>query len=177
MAATSVFHTPHLGQPPINFTGAQSTAAGRSTPGPWLGDIHRNQDLSAGYGTGEFIYLAGVAGTVRGSWVVFNPDDFGTSLLSTGQTTPGVVAVAMSPNVAGQYGWYQISGKAIGLAAGGFADNGLVYATATPGTVSSTVAAGFRVLKALGASAVGVPGAGLAEFEIDRPSITAGAAN
>ena len=75
----------------------------------------------------------------------------------------------MSANVASQYGWYQIQGKAIGKAATGYADNGLVYATATAGTIDDAVVAGDRVKDALGASAVGTPSSGLAEFEIQRP--------
>lgn len=168
-------HTPHLGFPKIADTLLASAAAGRSTPGPWLGQIIQAEDKS--YGTGEFIYLQGVASTVAGSWVVYNADDWTTQLLSTSITEPCVVAVAMSANLAGYYGWYQITGKAIAKAAAGFADNGLVYATATGGQISSTATAGYRVLKAKGASAVGTPGTGLAEFEIDRPSITAGASN
>ncbi|RWN47365.1 MAG: hypothetical protein E5Y04_28710 [Mesorhizobium sp.] len=158
-------HTPNLGFPPIAATLPASNAAGRSTPGPWLGDVIRAQDPV--YGVGEFIYLAGVAATGVGSWVVYNPDDWSTVLL--GPDMIGSVAVAMSANINGQFGWYQIKGKAIGKALAGFLDNANVYATATPGSVDDAVVAGDRVKNAKGASAVGVPSAGLAEFEIDRP--------
>lgn len=160
-------HTPHLGMPKIAGSLPASSAAGRSTPGPWLGDIIRAQDPA--YGTGEFIYLAGAANTVVGSWVVYNADDFSTTLLAPDAIGP--VAVAMSANVAGQYGWYQIQGKAVGRVAAGFADNGNVYATATPGVVDDAVVAGDRVKNAKGASAIGTPGANLAEFEIARPFV------
>jgi hypothetical protein len=61
-------------------------------------------------GAGEFIYLAGVASTLVADLVTFNP--------FTGATTRGAatansglpLAVAMSPNVASQFGWYQVSG-------------------------------------------------------------------
>ena len=119
------------------------------------------------YGSGEFIYLSGVASTVVGSWVTVHEDDFSTTLLAANDI--GRVAVAMSANVAGSYGWYQISGKAVGKAAASYADNGLVYATATAGTIDDAVVAGDRVKKAIGASAVDTPSTGLAEFEIDRP--------
>jgi len=116
------------------------------------------------YGEGEFIYLQGVGSTVVGSWVLIAEDDFSTSLLAANDI--GNVAVAMSANVASQYGWYQISGKAVGLAATGFADNANVYATATAGTVDDAVVAGDRVKRAKGASAVSD---GVADFEIQYP--------
>lgn len=119
------------------------------------------------YGSGEFIYLLGVASTAANSWVTFNADDYSTALLAANAIGP--VGVAMSANVASQYGWYQITGKAIGKAAASYADNGLVYATATAGTVDDAVVAGDRVKNALGASAVDTPSTGLAEFEIQRP--------
>jgi hypothetical protein len=121
------------------------------------------------YGAGTFIYLAGVASTAVGSWVLVNPDGFTTSLLAANDI--GSVAVAMSANVASQYGWYQIYGKAIGKALVDFADNGNVYSTATAGSVDDAVVAGDRVKNAKGASAVGTPSSGLAEFEIAFPFV------
>lgn len=119
------------------------------------------------YGQGEFIYLTGVADTAVGSWALIAEDAFSTSLLAANDI--GQVAIAMSANVANQYGWYQISGKAVGKALTGYADNGLVYATATAGSVDDAVVAGDRVKKAKGASAVDTPSTGLAEFEIQYP--------
>lgn len=119
------------------------------------------------YGVGEFIYLKGVASTAVGSWVTYNADDNSTALLAANAIGP--VAVAMSANVADQYGWYQIGGKAVGKALTGYADNALVYATATAGSVDDAVVAGDRVKLAKGASAVDTPSTGLAEFEIQRP--------
>lgn len=119
------------------------------------------------YGAGEFIYLKGVASTARGTWVTYNSDDYSTTRLAANAIGP--VAVAMGATVASTKGWYQISGKAVGLAAAAYADNGLVYATATAGTVDDAVVAGDRVKNALGASAVDTPSTGFAEFEIARP--------
>lgn len=126
------------------------------------------------YGAGEFIYLKGVADTAIGSWVTYNLDDGSTTLLAANAIGP--VGVAMSANVASQYGWYQISGKAVGKALAAYADNGLVYATATAGSVDDAVVAGDRVKLALGASAIDVPSAGFAEFEITRPFMDDGTA-
>ncbi len=158
--------TPNLGMQRIEETrAAQSTMGpGGRRPGPDLGKIV--QAVDPVYGNGEFIYLLGVATTAVGSWVLYNPDDFSTSLLAANDI--GFVAVAMSANVAGQYGWYQIQGKAIGLSATAV-DNANVYSSATPGTVDDAVVAGDRIKNAKYASASGVPSAGLAEFEIARP--------
>ena len=126
----------------------------------------------ATYGEGEFIYLLGVASTAVGSWVLFNEDDHSTSLLAANDIGP--VAIAMSANVASQYGWYQIYGKAVGKALAAFADNGNVYATATAGSIDDAVVAGDLVKNAKGASAVDTPSTGLAEFEIQYPSMDDG---
>jgi hypothetical protein len=75
----------------------------------------------------------------------------------------------MSACVADEYGWYQIYGKAVGKALASYADNGLVYATATAGSIDDAVVAGDRVKNAKGASAVDTPSTGLAEFEIQYP--------
>ena len=137
-----------------------------------LGTIIRAKDPS--YGAGEFIYLKGVAATAIGSWVTYNLDDGSTTLLAPNAIGP--VAVGMSANVANQYGWYQIQGKAIGLCLAGFLDNANVYATGTPGSVDDTVVAGDRMKGAVGASAIGVPSGSFAEFEIARPFMDDGVA-
>lgn len=123
------------------------------------------------YGDGEFIYLKGVASTAAGSWVTFNADDHSTTLLAANAI--GAVGIAMAANVANQYGWYQIYGKAVGLALAGYVDNALVYATATAGSVDDAVVAGDRVKNAIGASAVS---GGVADFEIYYPIMDDGSA-
>lgn len=147
------------------LAGSQSIATNSTTQEHELGKIVRATDPT--YGAGEFIYLQGLASTAVGEWVTYNADDWTTTLLAANAIGP--VAVAMSACVANEYGWYQISGKAVGLCATGFADNGNVYATATGGTIDDAVVAGDRVKRAKGASAIGTPAAGQAEFEIDRP--------
>ncbi len=126
------------------------------------------------YGAGEFIYLQGVASTVLGSLVTYNQDDYTTVRLAANAIGP--VAVAMSVNVAGQYGWYQVKGKAVGKVLAGFADNANVYATATAGSVDDALVAGDRVKRAKGASAIGTPDTGLAELEITYPFMDDGLA-
>jgi hypothetical protein len=127
------------------------------------------------YGAGEFIYLKGVANTAIGTWVTYNADDWSTTRLAANAI--GAVGVAMSACVANNFGWYQINGKAIGLALTGYVDNALVYATATAGSVDDAVVAGDRVKNAIGASAVDTPSTGFAEFEINRPFMDDGSAS
>lgn len=147
--------------------GLQAIAATSTTRNHPIGKIIRAKDPT--YGEGEFIYLAGVASTAVGSWVTYNLDDGSTALLAADAIGP--VAVAMSANVASQFGWYQISGKAVGKALTGFVDNANVYGTATAGSIDDAVVSGDRVKNAKGASAVGTPSTGLAEFEISRPFV------
>lgn len=61
---------------------------------------------------GEFIYLKGIGSTVVGSVVNYDAE-FLTELDTTALAVPAPVAVAMSANVASQYGWYQIGGQAV----------------------------------------------------------------
>lgn len=145
--------------------GAQPIAVTDTTLNHPLGT--RVKAVDPTYGEGEFIYLSGVASTAVGSWATIHEDGFTTTLLAANDI--GQVGVAMSANVASQYGWYQIAGKAVGKVAASFADNGLVYATATAGTVDDAVVAGDRVKKAIGASAIDTPSTGLAEMEIQYP--------
>ena len=126
------------------------------------------------YGTAEFIYLAGVANNTANSWVTYTLDNSAVVLLAANAIGP--VGISMSAFVANQFGWVQIYGKAIGKALAGYVDNALVYATATAGSVDDAVVAGDRVKNALGASAVGTPSAGLAEFELWYPFMDDGIA-
>ena len=152
----------HVTNPRI---GMQAIAETSTTQRHTLGTIVSASDPT--YGVGEFIYLKGVASTAVGSWVTYNADDFSTTLLAANAIGP--VAVAMSANVASQYGWYQISGKAVGKALTGYVDNALVWGTATAGSVDDAVVDGDMVHLAKGASAVDTPSTGLAEFEIHHP--------
>lgn len=151
--------------PAGNYLLGQNIDVSSTTQKHALGEIVSAKHAT--YGVGEFVYLKGVASTAAGSWVTYNADDYSTALLAANAIGP--VAVSMSANVAGQWGWYQINGKAVGKALASFADNANVYATATAGSIDDAVVAGDRVKRAKGASAVDTPSTGLAEFEIDRP--------
>lgn len=161
------FVNTQMGLPAVTETVLAADAVPLAPP---LGFIAQAADPTLG--CGEFIWLKGLAATAVGSWVTYNADDNTTTLLAANAIGP--VAIAMSANLAGYYGWYQISGKASGLALALFADNGNVYATATAGSVDDAVVAGDRVKLAKGASTI--VGAGLAEFEIQRPFMDDGLA-
>lgn len=152
--------------------GMQDIAETSTTQRHVLGERVRAKDPT--YGEGEFIYLLGVASTAIASWITYSLDNGGTALLAANAIDP--VAIAMSANVASQYGWYQIFGKAVGKALAGFVDNANVYATATAGSVDDAVVAGDRVKCAKGASALDTPSTGLAEFEIAYPYMDDGLA-
>lgn len=122
--------------------GSQKIADTSTTQLHPLGTIVRAKDATLG--EGEFIYLLGVASTVVGSIVNYDGAGFQTALDTAAVTGPSrPLAVAMSANVASQYGWYQISGLAVATKANtvSFADgaglgsaSGLAVAVAT-GTV------------------------------------------
>jgi len=125
------------------------------------------------YGEGEFIYLKGVASTVLGDAVSYNADDWTTTRLVANAIGP--VAIAMSACVAGEFGWYQIFGKAV-VKAATVVDNADPYTSGTAGTLDDTVTATERVKNAKFASADGTPAAGFAELEIAYPFVDNGVA-
>lgn len=114
-----------------------------------LGTVVCGQDPL--YGTGEFIYLLGVASTAVGSIVTYDVTTYQTTLCAVGGNIPRPIAVAMSANVAGQYGWYQISGLAVckktctvSLAAGaavGVLTTGLIAGTGSGKEISGAAVA------------------------------------
>jgi hypothetical protein len=131
-----------------------------------LGTIVKAQDPT--YLGGEFIYLKGVASTVVGSWVTYNMDDGSTTLLAANAIGP--VAVAMSINVANQYGWYQITGAAAVKAPNAMVVGADVFMlAATPGSVDDAAVNGEQVLGAVVSTTTGTPSAGLAVIQINRP--------
>ena len=130
---------------------------------------------STAYGEGEFIYLLGVASTVVGSVIVIDQDNFSTSLAAANAT--GYLATSMSINVASQYGWYQVKGKAVAKGLTGLADDASLYLTSTAGSLDDTVVAGDRIKGyAKTASALDTPSTGLVEIDIVNPFVDNGEA-
>lgn len=97
--------------------GTQQIADTSTTQNHPLGTIVRAKDPT--YGEGEFIYLLGVTSTTVGVFVTYSVGTGHQSKLATSAVaTSDPIAVAMSANVGSAYGWYQISGLAIGSTAG-----------------------------------------------------------
>ncbi|HEY1035010.1 MAG TPA: hypothetical protein VGE09_08515 [Pseudoxanthomonas sp.] len=155
------------------FIGHQPIADTSTTKLHPLGTVVQATDET--YGGGEFIYLAGAANTVVGSVVTYNTDD-GTTTLAVANAV-GPIALAMSANVASQYGWYQIQGKGVAKVLTGFADNADCYLTSTDGSIDDTDVAGDYINRMKGASAIDTPSTGLAEVELARPSVSDGKDN
>jgi hypothetical protein len=104
------------------------------------GKIVAGHDADGTEGGAEFIYLKGVGSTIVGSIVNYNTLAFQTALGYIGENRASAMAIAMSANVANQWGWYQISGVAIaakastvclvaGFAVGVGSTSGLAIAT------------------------------------------------
>jgi hypothetical protein len=123
----------------------------------------------ASLGWQKLIYLQGVASTVQGSWVSFDEAYVTTLLVANAK---GRVAVALAAVVASSYGWYVIKGKVPAKVLASFADNGLIYATATAGSVDDAVVAGDLVVGAIGRSAIDTPVTGQAYVELNYPFST-----
>lgn len=156
--------------------GSQPIADVSTTQQHPLGTIVRARDIGTnGNGEGEFLYVKGATSGARGAWVTYDQDGGAVVLLAANAIGP--VGIMMSAlDAATKFGWIQISGYAVAKAAAAYADNGLVYATATAGTVDDAVVAGDRVKGAKGSSALDGPETGFAEFEIQRPIMDDGSA-
>ena len=149
------------------LVGAQPIASTDTTQNHSLGLIVRAEDPV--YGAGEFIYLKGVASTVVGSMVDYD-SYLATTALSPATGGTGPVAVAMSANVANQYGWYQITGIAAVKAPNAMVVGADVFSLAlTPGSVDDAAVNGEQILNAKVSTTTGTPSTGLALIEINRP--------
>ncbi len=124
--------------------------------------------FDATYGEGEFIYLVGVASTASGDVCAYDS--------STGATVRGVIAgtgssgpcgVAMSDNVASQYGWYQVRGSGP-VSAAVAAANTAAYLSATAGQVDDSTSTGNRID---GLLIKGVTSGGFATCQLNAPTI------
>ena len=133
------------------------------------GTIVEAQDPT--YGGGEFIYLKGVASTVVGSLVTYDPVNHTTTLSPNTANLAQPVAVAMSANVASQWGWYQVQGAAvIKKTAVKVSPNVALFQSATAGRVMSTSASGKQLVNARSVNAATVLSAvSTITAVIDRP--------
>lgn len=136
--------------PTENQLGIQSIASTSAVQNHPLGKIVRASDTSTGgLGDGEFIYLLGAANTVAGLVYSYNATTFQTVVLPSTAVLDTPVAVAMSANVASQYGWYQIEGLATVLkSAVAVSPQAKVYISGTSGRLMPTSASGKQILGA-----------------------------
>ena len=155
-----------------NRIGTQPIAVTDTVANHPLGSVLEAKDPV--YGAGEFIYLLGVASTVAGSLVTWNGNSSGTPTFQTAlcPSTANLaqpVAVAMSANTAGRYGWYQVYGNAVVSTNGTLAAGPAPIYIGSAGNVTSTGAAGKQILSAVNVTATGTPAANFAVIEINRP--------
>jgi hypothetical protein len=139
------------------------------TPPATLGMVARAFDPV--YGEGEFILLVGVASTEVGSLVSYNASTYQTALAANTANLAGPVAVAMSANLAGTFGWYQIGGLAVmKKTAVAVSPQVAIYQSATTGRVMPTVATGKQLLGARAANLATVAsGVSTVIVSINRP--------
>lgn len=126
--------------------------------------LTRTKGNDPSLGEGEFIYLKGLASTAAGDAVTWDEAGVTTRYAAA---TRGPVGVAMSANVANQWGWYQIRGVAVANAVAGVAEGNNVMTTATTGSLGTGTTAGQGIGGARWQSAVDTPSTGKAYLSLD----------
>jgi hypothetical protein len=130
--------------------GAQPIATTSTVKNHPLGTVVQADDPT--YGTGEFVYLEGAASTVAGLVYFYSLREGAIVTTTSGVVDGGSpIAVAMSANVNGQYGWYQIGGDAVVLKTATKIDPATtfkVYLSGTAGRLMPTSVAGRQILGA-----------------------------
>ena len=149
---------PDMGRQPI-----QETSTTQVHP---LGTIATAVDVT--YGVGRFVYCVGVASTAAGDLCVIDSTAGDTIRAVTGGTSYGACGVAMSANLAGQYGWYQTEGAGPVNAATVLTDAPL-FLTSTAGQVDDA-STNNALVTGLVSRAATV--SGFATCQIDHPNIT-----
>jgi hypothetical protein len=125
------------------------------------------------YGAGEFIYLKGIGSTVVGSIVNYYPLTYITALGYIGENVAGPMAIAMSANVASQWGWYQIAGYAIASksCAVSFAAGAKVAVSTSTGIAVATISGNELQSAVVATVASATAGRTTVALMINRPSL------
>lgn len=152
-------------KPTSAFAGCQPIHDTSTTQQHPLGTIVRAVDPI--YGEGAFVYAKGVASTAQGDLCTFNTGSSPASVRAV-EASVGPCGVAMSANVASQYGWYQIEGAGVVATTGTVTINTMAGTTATPGVLSDT-SSGHRVDGARFTTAEDAPGSGFTGVQLMRP--------
>lgn len=126
-------------------------------------------DTSTDVGMGEFVYCLGVASTVATDVCSINQKGYVTTRAVAGGV--GQIGLAMSANVASQYGWYQIGG--LGIATGSTSDaaNKAAFLTATAGKLADAVVTGDKINGCQTATALDTPATGKIYCSLSRPYV------
>lgn len=133
--------------PTENAAGIQPIYVTSAVQNHPLGKIVRASDETLG--GGEFIYLLGAVDTVAGLAYSYNATTFQTVVLPVTANLGTPIAIAMSENTAGRYGWYQIEGLATVLkSAVAVAPQAKVFISATAGRLMPTATAGRAIIGA-----------------------------
>lgn len=149
--------------------GAQAINDTSTTQNHPIGTRVRAKD--AVYGEAEFVYLKGVALTAAGDVVVYDENANTTTRAVHTTAARGQVAVAMSANVASQYGWYMVSGSClVNSGANTTAAGAPVFLSATAGQVDDAVVSTDKVDGMTTAAANGATTATFTLCQMDRPS-------
>lgn len=99
---------------------------------------------STGYGSAEFVYLAGGTGVVRGS-VCLITDANAVSLIAARDKGGACVALG-AVDAPTKWGWFQVGGKGVALCAATVTAATPMYIDNVAGAVDSTAVAGDLVL-------------------------------
>jgi hypothetical protein len=125
-------------------------------------------------GEAEFIYLPGVASCAIGDLVAYDlkpgAQAIVRTLSGTHLNTGRPVAVAIQPVLAGQFGFFLISGVAVIKVTAGTAA-GKLFLTTTAGQTSGTQINGCQVNGAIISAAEGTPAANFSYATLQRPFI------
>jgi len=154
------------------YIGAQGIDVTSTTQSVPLGT--RVRAVDANYGEGEFVYLKGVASTAAGDFVVYDTKAATTTRAKAGTTKTGNVAVAMSANVASQYGWYQVWGEAVcnTASAGTGAANANLVQTSTDGQASVGATGANIISGATCKTAQDTPSSGFTQVQLCYPFLS-----
>lgn len=132
-----------MGYPqPLSTGGVQGITTTSTTKNYALGT--RVRAVDAVLGECEFMYATGVASTAQYDLIQINGDY--TTVRAAGGTIKGLCGIAMSANVASQYGWYCIFGAVLCTIAGDVTGDVPAYATATAGVLADDIVAGSQVV-------------------------------
>jgi hypothetical protein len=133
-----------------------------------LGKVATFKDTT--YGEILCVYLKGVASTAAGDLVTYDPKNGTTT--RTVAASRGPVAVAMSANVASQYGWYAVRGvvPVSTTAAGTGAANSLLQVTSTAGQATVSGTSSVKIDGAICVSTQGAPGTNFTDVLLAYPA-------